>query len=298
MRRAVALLTALAGLAPAQDARPAVFTFQNGFWINLHHFLYVLGRAKNQEPDSRRAAVVKAPGDDGGLNADEREIWDATVTAYARSLSKKDAVFDAELVGVSRAVAAGELPESVRETLERAAPVYRRAWWPRHSAANDARIGDLKKALAQYGDRVSAIVTRAYHQQWPEQGITVEVVAYSNWAGAYSTDGGLIVFSSLDDSTTGPAGMEIVFHEAMHQWDDAIIPRLKGARRGLSHALIFYTAGHAVSQVVDGYRPYATSMWGTGAMPPKSVMDREWLPYLKGERTIDEAIAGLAAAWR
>jgi hypothetical protein len=287
----------VAGFASAQDARPAVFTFRNGFWTNLHHFLYVLGRAKNQESDSRRAAVVKAPSDDGGLDAREREIWDAAVESYARGLSKKDAVFDADLVAITKAIAAGELPESVRATLEKAAPVYRRAWWPRHSAANEARIADLRKTLSQYGDRVSVIITRAYRQQWPEKPIVVDVVAYANWAGAYSTDG-FIAFGSLDPSIAGPPGMEIVFHESMHEWDDEMLAKTKAGRRGLSHALIFYTAGYAVSQVVEGYRPYATSMWGTGAMPPKAVMDREWLPYLKGEGTMEEAIGRLVAALR
>ena len=41
----------------AQAATP-IFRFEtDGFWLNLHHYLYVLGRAEAELPDSRREAV-------------------------------------------------------------------------------------------------------------------------------------------------------------------------------------------------------------------------------------------------
>src|SRR5436190_16516397 len=95
-------------------AKPAVavdphFTFRSGFWVNLHHFLYVLGRARAQTPDSRRAAVVKAPADVEGLAArsdEERAAWDESVHDYAAGLSTKDAVFDPELIAITQKLAA------------------------------------------------------------------------------------------------------------------------------------------------------------------------------------------------
>ncbi len=45
------------------DPRGAIFVFHTGeFWLNLHHFLYVLGRAENKERDTSREAVAGAPG--------------------------------------------------------------------------------------------------------------------------------------------------------------------------------------------------------------------------------------------
>jgi len=38
------------------SAGKPLFTFHNTFRVNLHHFLYVLGRARNDTRDSRRAA--------------------------------------------------------------------------------------------------------------------------------------------------------------------------------------------------------------------------------------------------
>src|ERR1022692_997423 len=113
------------------------------------------------------------------------------------------------------------------------------------------------------------MLTKAYQQTWPPEGLTVQMCAYANWAGAYSTDGRLIVMASTHDGMAGSEGLETVFHEAMHQWDGAMIPRLQDAAqhlhvdipRDLFHSLIFYTAGYATSRVVPGHRPYADPLW-------------------------------------
>src|ERR1041384_259689 len=42
-----------------------IFIFHDDeFWLNLHHFLYVLGRAENKTRDSARPAVSGAPADE------------------------------------------------------------------------------------------------------------------------------------------------------------------------------------------------------------------------------------------
>ncbi|HEU5130883.1 MAG TPA: hypothetical protein VFT26_02225, partial [Pyrinomonadaceae bacterium] len=42
-----------------------IFVFHNDeLWLNLHHFLYVLGRVENKTTDSSRTAVVSAPKDE------------------------------------------------------------------------------------------------------------------------------------------------------------------------------------------------------------------------------------------
>src|SRR4030095_3073439 len=64
-----------------------IFAFHSDeFFLNLHHFLYVLGRAQNQTRDSQRAAVAKAPADQeqglAGLSATEQTAWREAVAAY------------------------------------------------------------------------------------------------------------------------------------------------------------------------------------------------------------------------
>jgi len=68
---AAVVLVAVVGLAaaPSQTSPPpafrtALFRFEiDEFWLNLHHFLYVLGRSVAKTTDASRDAVVKAPDD-------------------------------------------------------------------------------------------------------------------------------------------------------------------------------------------------------------------------------------------
>lgn len=51
-------------LALAAQTGTPIFRFEtDGFWLNLHHFLYVLGRVEAKMPDIRREAVAGAPTD-------------------------------------------------------------------------------------------------------------------------------------------------------------------------------------------------------------------------------------------
>lgn len=299
---------------PETSAGKPLFTFRSTPWINLHHFLYVLGRAKNGTRDSHRSAVAEAPAE-GAESSDA--AWESAIAYYQKNVSPLDAVFDDSLIRIANALAAAgdaptlagvDIPAPLRGVLEAAAPVYRKVWWERHSRSNGARIAALDTLLARYGKPISATITKAYQQQWPLEGLTVEMCAYANWAGAYSTSstsGRLIVMSSEDEGTAGSEGLEIIFHEAMHQWDDAMIPRLRDAAerlhanipRNLFHSLIFYTAGWATAQAVPGHHPYADALWARG-LPGHAQLDQYWLPYLRGEGTLSAAIDRLVGAFK
>ncbi|MEO8681526.1 MAG: hypothetical protein ABI665_20940 [Vicinamibacterales bacterium] len=295
--------------ARAQATPAPIFRFQaDGFWLNLHHFLYVLGRAEAKMPDSQRRAVANAPGEqEAGLAAlteAERQTWREAVSIYASGLSRKDAVFDKEMFSVTNALvtATGSPGMAV---LDRAAPIYLKAWWPQHQRANRAREAELQALLSQHGAAVLAYITRAYQESWPADGFPVNLSGYANWAGAYSTAPNLLVVSSQDEGTQGLLALEIIFHEAMHQWDDPIFEKLRAAARragvaripgGLTHAMIFYTAGEAVRSVVPSQVPYAEAngMWASGGFAPfKARLDQAWRPYLAGKGTLDEALEGL-----
>jgi len=304
---------ALAANSPSQK-----FEFRAGAWVSLHHFLYVLGRARNDTPDSHRDAVVKAPADVEGLSArsvEERAAWDEALRFYADGLSKKDAVFDRDLVKVTAALASAEtrsdlsglgLDPPLVATLERVMPIYRAVWWPRHSDANTARQRELQAQLDAHGDAAVQRLTALYGMTWPDRPRIIDLVAYATWAGAYSTDGGLIVASSLDDSQRGPLGLEILLHESSHQWDEAIegrIARVAAAHgtkppRDLSHMLIFYTTGEVVRELVPGHVPYAVKygLWERGGLRGmKPVLDAWWQPYLRGSGTFDDALTAVLA---
>ena len=304
--------------APAQETAP-IFRMETGeFWVNLHHFLYVLGRAEAGEGDAAREAVSGAPEDarraTQGLSPAEGEAWAAAVSAYAADLSRKDAVFDESLPALVAALAAVDdaptlegagVDPAVAAVLERAAPIYRKAWWPAHRAANEAWAASLQPLIDAHGRDVLAYITRAYGLPWPADGYPVHVAAYTNWAGAYSTSGNLLMIASLSKGNAGLYGLEITFHEAMHQWDDEIWESLLDHARqqkirissGVTHAMIFFTAGEAVRYVVPGHVPYAEAfgLWQRGVGRFKPALDEVWRPWLDGHGTRDAALAALAA---
>jgi hypothetical protein len=65
--------------------------------------------------------------------------------------------------------------------------------------------------------------------------------------------------------------------------------------RGLSHSMIFYTAGYAVSRVIPNHVPYAEKfgVWERGWGSFKDALDKTWKPYLEGHGTRDEAFAAV-----
>ena len=90
----------------------------------------------------------------------------------------------------------------------------------------------------------------------------------------------------------------------MHQWDEVMTARLERLvkangtpplKHGLTHALIFYTAGEAVRTIVSGHRPYAegAGIWQRSLGAFKPALDAHWKPYLDGKSTLDAALVGL-----
>src|SRR6185295_3938526 len=224
-----------------RDTRGGLFVFHTDeFWLNLHHFLYVLGRAQNKERDTAREAVIGAPDDQARglekLSAKDQKVWGEVVASYAAGLSKKDIVFDDPLPALTNALARAEDTKSLKgseidpgiaTTLERVAPIYRKGWWKKHHDANRRWQETIQKLVDRHGGTVLAFITNAYKLQWPAAGFPVHVSAYTNWAGAYSVTGNLLVLSSQAPGNQALYGLETIFHEGMHQWDDQVFEALR-----------------------------------------------------------------------
>jgi hypothetical protein len=320
-------LVVVAGLPPAtaQQAAPApIFTLESDeFWLNLHHFLYLLGRVEAKMADPPRGGIPLATADAEqgirNLTDGERKTWASAVTAYASGLSKLDAVrgepfatITAGLAAADDAPALAEVDAAAAETLMRAAPIYRKAWWPAHRAANRAWQSSIEALLARDGTAVRDTLVKWYGLPWPSGGYAVHVSGYSIAVGAYSSTKGVLVVSSLDPTYHGFNGIEMIFHEAMHQWDGPMFTALNAQARPLNagvpidlpHAMIFFTAGEAVRRVDPAYVPYADTLgiWSlqlSGARRPanrlKQPLEDVWRPYLDGRGTRDEALAALLA---
>ena len=309
--------TLLVAVMLVTQAASPIFRFAtDGFWLNLHHFLYVLGRVDAKMPDIKRGAVAGAPADEAegleGLSEADRQAWREAVSVYAKGLSKLDAVFSRPLYEVTNAVrrapsdrplSSPTLDPTVVAALERAAPVYRRAWWPRHRESNRTWLQSMQDPLKNYGPHLLAYITRAYQEPWMKDGFPVNISGWSNWAGAYSTVDSLLVIATLNPGNQGLHGFEIMFHEAMHQWDEEIDGRMQKIAAAhklkfndlLSHAMIFYTTGEAMKTVVPSHVPYAeiAGIWKGRMGAFKPALDAHWKPYLEGKTTLDEALLGL-----
>lgn len=312
------LLVASASGLHAQDSTP--FRLRTGFWVNLHHFLYVLGRSANGEADAARSAVAGAPGDTAGFGAlspADKATWYDAVRFYQDGHSRRDAIFNDTLTRTTATLAraadradldALSLDADLVRTLERVAPIYRQVWWQRHERACETRTAELRAMLAQHGGDIAGRIAAAWQAAWPDQPIMVDMTAWANWAGAYSTDrfGGLIAFSCLAEGNAGRHGLEIIFHEGMHWWDDAIQARIRRIAAAesvepppdLSHAMIFHTAGFAVKAVIPEHVPYGEQfgIWQRGFGRYKPMLDTYWQPWLDGETGYEQALRALVIA--
>lgn len=306
----------VAAVLAVQTATP-IFRFEtDGFWLNLHHFLYVLGRVEAKMPDIKREAVAGAPADEAeglkGMSDAERRTWREAVSAYANGLSQLDMVFSRALYDVTntlrrapsdRPLSGMKIDPVVLAALERAAPVYRKAWWPTHRESNRKWLQSMQDPLKKYGPQLLTYLTRVYQEPWMKDGFPVNISGWSNWAGAYSTVDSLLVIATLNPGNQGLHGFEIMFHEAMHQWDEEMDGRLQKIAAAnklkfndlLSHAMIFYTTGEAMKTVVPTHVPYAeiAGIWKGRMGAFKPALDAHWKPYLEGRTSLDEALLAL-----
>jgi hypothetical protein len=322
-RLCVVFLIALAPLASAQSP-PTLFTFETDeFWLNLHHFLYVLGRAEAKLPDATEPSVAHAPEEAArglqGLTPNERSAWAAAVAAYADGPSRKSTLDPSQALVVQTladlddapTLSGAALDPAFAVTLERAAPIYRKAWWPAHLAANRAWRSAVQTLIDRHGATTVAFVTRAYGLPWPSEGEHVHVSSYANFGGAYSAGStGTLIVASTSELNAGLRALECIVHETMHQWDGKVFGALGTSAKtagvnvppDLPHAMIFYTAGEAIQRIDAGYVPTsdAFDIWpkriSGSAFPAqrlKPILDEIWKPWLDGHGTRDDALAAL-----
>ena len=330
---ALAFFPALSSPAQPQSETPMgpvpVFEFHSGFWVNLHHFLY------QQAREQRDPGASKSPHEPAqGLTEQERQAWEEAVSFYAANYADRDLLFNsdlialknqlgdfedcAELAGASRKECDAGLPGKITPVLDRAAPVYRAHWWPEHDRANRRWVAAVSPLVRQKGLGLAERLAEIYQSRWPKEKIRVEVSAYANWAGAYTTlDPLRVTISSRDPANQGEAALEILFHEASHgpagPVQNAIVrecrQRNKAIPRDLWHALLFYTTGEAVKTAMktpeparsmpgQTYVPYAIreGLYARGWSGYLALLERYWQPYLEGRATFDEAIARMVSA--
>jgi hypothetical protein len=187
--------------------------------------------------------------------------------------------------------------------------VDRAVWWKRHDASNRRWIDSANVLLAIAGDSAARAEAHWFHQPWTT-GIRVDITAYANWAGAYTTEQpGHVNISSLNSDDWGTDMFETLFHEVLHTMDDTVFVSLQTAFRAAgkrmprdpTHPFIFYTAGEVARTLMPNHVPFAErdGLWTRNAdfahlLP---LLRLHWQPYLDGRVSLDEALRGIAAAY-
>jgi hypothetical protein len=302
---AVVLLAACTSTHPA--ATPELFHFHSNFWLNLHHYLRVVGRG----------APVNA-----AITGEEKAAWERAVAVYRETYSQRDLIRDEGMVAIKNALRGAEgrdslegidVPADLRTALETAAPVYRKYMWAGHDAANQSWIANVQPLLSAHGAKIAPKVAAAYGETWPGEPVDVDMAPSAGPDGAYTTSPPVhVTISSVDaPGNRGLASLELMFHETSHQWGRRLAVGLNGAaeRRGktipraLWHAVLFYNAEEITRRVLaDAGVPYAgyggaglyRDLCGDGC---REKVAAAWDPHLAGTATMDEALDRLVASW-
>lgn len=253
-----------------------VFELHSGFWVNLHHFLYLQARLRKGNSvsmDSKRGTAPpnEVPASLIGFPAEEIRAWQAAVAFYAKDLAGRDLLLNsdmetinnrlsemetcADLEGKSSTACRSGLQSDLVETLDRAAPVYRAHWWAEQDRANREWIAQVAPMVRQMGVQLSEQLADVYQRPWPARRLRVDVVWYGGPYGAYtSLNPTHLTISSHDARNQGVYGFEVLFHESSHALAGAVTEAIarefrqrdKPIPRDLWHALLFYTTGELV----------------------------------------------------
>ena len=347
------VLLLLASLAPCGRAQEVesgfgplpVFEFHSGFWVNLHQFLYYQARLREISPEARSAAknsgtTLKQP--PVALNPAEQKTWDQAIAYYRANYAGKDAQINLdlillknqlgdfedcnELLGTKKKTCDAGLPGNIGVILEAAAPVYRAHWWPDQDRANRRWVARVAPLVREQGVGISQRLAEIYQSTWPKAKIRVEVCAYANAAGAFTTlDPLRVAISSTDARNQENNALSVLFEESSHgiaiPVEDAIArecrQREKPIPRDLWHALIFFTTSEVLIPLLQD--PLATHSADEDAAPETSksaivppeiweklkqrgwgeynrLIEIYWQPYLDGKVRFEDAIAHLVSA--
>jgi hypothetical protein len=346
------LLVSLAPGGRAQEVESGfgplpVFEFHSGFWVNLHQFLYYQARLRDATPEAR-AAAAKNSGSalkqtPISLNPTEQKSWEEAIAYYRANYAGKDAQINLdlillknqlgdfedcnELLGKKKKTCDAGLPGNVGVVLEAAAPVYRSHWWPEQDRANRRWVARVAPLVREQGVGISQRLAEIYQSTWPKAKIRVEVCAYANAAGAFTTlDPLRVTISSTDSRNQESSALSVLFEESSHgiaiPVEDAIArecrQREKPIPRDLWHALIFFTTSEVLSPILE--EPPALHSAGQNDSPPEQprsalvppeiweklkqrgwgeynrLIEIYWQPYLDGRVRFEDAIAHLVSA--
>jgi hypothetical protein len=277
----------------ATESPLPVFEFHSGFWVNLHHFLYLQARLMNGNTSSADNARGAAPPDEPPVSLidfsmEEIKAWRAAVAFYAKDLARRDLLLNGDMETINNRLSEMEacadlqgkasppcrsgLQTDLVDALDRASPVYRAHWWTEQDRTNREWIARVAPMVQQMGLGLSAQLADVYQRPWPASRLRVDVVWYGGPYGAYTSLGPThVTLSSHDVRNQGIYGFEVLFHEGSHALAGAVNEAIarefrtrdKPIPRDLWHALLFYTTGELVRRDLAYGTMTLTTLQGT-----------------------------------
>lgn len=326
-----------------------VFEFHSGFWVNLHHFLYHEARARQAARNSRDAAskssgpvLHQTPGSTVSLSAAEQKLWNEAINFYIANHAMKDMQINLDLIllkdqlgdfedcdeltGKKKSACDAGLPGKEGVILESVAAIYRAHWWADHNRSNRRWVARVAPLVREQGVGLSERLAEIYQSKWPKEKIRVEVCAFANSAGAYTTLDPLhVTISSTDSRNQDSEALEVLFHESSHGLAQPVQnainrecrQREKPIPRNLWHALIFYTTREVLRPILEGAAsdtasPASAAGQNSRLVPlPDELRDSltqrgwedylhvlttYWQPYLNGRVNFEDAIAHMVSS--
>ena len=287
-----------------------VFEFHSGFWVNLHHFLYLQGRIRSARADAVLGqAQIPSPyklASMEGMSPEQGHAWNESVQTYADSWSSRDLLLNNQMVLINDRLAeledcpdlagraatectSGIVPQ-LEIALDKAAPIYRQRWWPEQDRLNRAWIAAMTPLLRSMGATLAGELEEIYQSRWPAR-IHVDVVYYAGPQGAYASLAPLHVVTATSDSRNqNMTGFETLFYEASHTLAGGVEKAIerecrrlqKPIPRDLWHALLLYTTEKRIARLAPGASAGARPNAGSKSLLPGSgnaLADRGWRDY-------------------
>ena len=312
---AFALAVILSSAAPLRaqfeepTVEPPVIEFHSGFWVNLHHFLYLEARLRGSG-ETRALSQPEFASDPpaGELTPAERTAWNAALDAYSKDWAERNLLQNGDMTIINDrlsdlencedisphagpACAAGLRPDLVNVLME-AAPVYRAHWWTEQNRENRDWIAGVTPLIHSMGSDLAMQLVRVYRQAWPATRLRVDVAWYAGPEGSYTT---LlpphVTIASHDSRNQGLLAFEMLFHEASHMLAGAVNEDIerrcrdlgKPIPRDLSQALLLYTTGELVSREVAASPAQAARNGAAAIYTPYAIRnglyDHGWASY-------------------
>ena len=307
----VLLLAGVCAPVTVAQTGQSMFTYQNNFWLNLHHFL--------RGEIYRRGAKLPLGIDPASLSDADQKAWSSAIEVYTDVAKQR--LFDQAAIHISNTLAMtgnatrlrdGLLDERTTTALNAAAPIFRTRLWPERQRNNDAWNAAARALTDRYRDAMTTALAKAYGVTWPRDPYLVDAVGETgpNSGFTHEPPSGFAahIHASVGSvRNTGNAPLELMFHEGSH------VATIGGritkmiadecARQNLAvppdlwHYMIMFTTGEVTRRELErtgspGYMPY---VYRYEQLPPAvlSAFERYWLPYLDGKVAREQALRDL-----